>query len=144
MRIGLRGPAERFTERGAGALDASAADVAGAVVEAPVGVGVEQSELPFHGAIMPRGCVRDGGEKRLVGRFSQVRERFRRFGYGGRMPHGVWLRAVVVASSSPGRPAGAAGWENRWGPFTTMNPSLCPAVAGTPELARCPDEDPVL
>ena len=36
------------------------------------------------------------------------------------------------------------GWENRWGPFTTMNPSLCPAVAGTPELARCPDEDPVL
>ena len=36
------------------------------------------------------------------------------------------------------------GWENRWGPFTTLNPSLCPSEAGTPELARCPDDDPVL
>jgi hypothetical protein len=25
-----------------------------------------------------------------------------------------------------------------------MNPSLCPAAAGTPELSRCPVEDPVL
>jgi hypothetical protein len=36
------------------------------------------------------------------------------------------------------------GWENRWGAFATMNPSLCPAAAGTPELSRCPVEDPVL
>ena len=31
-------------------------------------------------------------------------------------------------------------WENRWGDFAVMNPSLCPAVQGTPELARCPTE----
>ena len=31
------------------------------------------------------------------------------------------------------------GWENRWGDFAVMNPSLCPPVEGTPELARCPE-----
>ena len=31
-------------------------------------------------------------------------------------------------------------WTNRWGDFAVMNPSLCPAVEGTPELARCPTE----
>ncbi|MGD9705440.1 MAG: hypothetical protein AB7Q42_22495 [Acidimicrobiia bacterium] len=31
-------------------------------------------------------------------------------------------------------------WANRWGDFAVMNPSLCPAIEGTPELARCPAE----
>lgn len=37
------------------------------------------------------------------------------------------------------------GWTNRWGPFTVMNPRLCPAAVGTPDVARCPakDESPI-
>ncbi len=30
-------------------------------------------------------------------------------------------------------------WKNRWGDFATLNPSLCPANAGTPDISRCPD-----
>ena len=30
-------------------------------------------------------------------------------------------------------------WNNRWGDFATLNPSLCPANAGTPDISRCPD-----
>jgi hypothetical protein len=29
-------------------------------------------------------------------------------------------------------------WGNRWGEFATTNPLLCPPVAGTPDLSRCP------
>jgi hypothetical protein len=37
------------------------------------------------------------------------------------------------------------GWTNRWGPFTVMNPRLCPSAVGTPDVARCPpkDESPI-
>ncbi len=30
-------------------------------------------------------------------------------------------------------------WENRWGEFATTNPLLCPPMAGTPDLSRCPE-----
>ncbi len=30
------------------------------------------------------------------------------------------------------------GHENRWGPFATFLPSLCPAAAGAPDVSRCP------
>ena len=30
-------------------------------------------------------------------------------------------------------------WKNRWGEFATTNPLLCPPVASTPDLSRCPD-----
>lgn len=32
------------------------------------------------------------------------------------------------------------GWENRWGPFAVMNPSLCPAATQASDAARCPAE----
>lgn len=30
-------------------------------------------------------------------------------------------------------------WQNRWGEFATTNPLLCPPIAGTPDLSRCPN-----
>jgi len=30
------------------------------------------------------------------------------------------------------------GHENRWGPFATFLPSMCPATAGSPDVGRCP------
>ncbi|RPI10763.1 MAG: hypothetical protein EHM63_02680 [Actinobacteria bacterium] len=30
-------------------------------------------------------------------------------------------------------------WRNRWGEFATTNPLLCPPVASTPDLSRCPE-----
>ncbi len=32
------------------------------------------------------------------------------------------------------------GYDNADGRFATFNPKLCPAMAGTPDIARCPDE----
>jgi hypothetical protein len=34
------------------------------------------------------------------------------------------------------------GWENRWGEFASTNPRLCPPIAGTPDVSRCPVPDP--
>jgi hypothetical protein len=31
------------------------------------------------------------------------------------------------------------GWDNRKGDFAPFNPKLCPPVAGTPDVNRCPD-----
>ena len=33
-----------------------------------------------------------------------------------------------------------AGYENRHGNFATFNPKLCPAAAGVPDVARCPED----
>ena len=33
-----------------------------------------------------------------------------------------------------------AGYDNTDGQFATFNPKLCPPIAGTPDIARCPDE----
>jgi hypothetical protein len=39
----------------------------------------------------------------------------------------LWMLHVWVAPDTP----------NRWGMFAVMNPSLCPARAGTPDILRC-------
>ena len=40
----------------------------------------------------------------------------------------LWMLHAWVVPAAP----------NRWGPFATLNPALCPADYAVPDIARCP------